>query len=106
MRYPKKLTSVRLPQAALEMAAEISPTLSRAVVAGLRILQDRYPEGIAPQERQRLHRRANYYDKLTAGSRTYTKIRIPVPILEWVKLNQINMTAACEFAILDAPRYR
>lgn len=39
------------------------------------------------------------------GSRRYTKVRIPIVELDWLKFNGINVTAACEFAILDALHY-
>jgi len=35
----------------------------------------------------------------------YTKVRISTVELDWLKLNRINVTAACEFAIFDALKY-
>lgn len=102
---PSKITSVRLSQAALARAAEISPYLSKIVIRGLAVLIVCYPEKIANNERQRLHRHGNYYDTITNGSRQYTKIRLPVQVRDFCKFNSINISAACEWAILDAPRY-
>lgn len=103
--YPSKITSVRLSEAAIQRAYDLSPALSKAVVRGLCVLQRRYPESIAPNEHERLHRYGNTYDRYTLGSRTYTKIRIPVSLLDFLRLNSINVSAACEWAVLDAPRY-
>lgn len=103
--YSRKITSVRLSEAAITRAYELSPNLSKAVVKGLWVLQTRYPDRISTNEHIRLHRYGNAYDRLTIGSRTYTKIRIPVPLLDFFKFNSINVSAACEWAVLDAPRY-
>lgn len=103
--YPSKITSVRLSESAITRAYELSPNLSKAVIKGLWVLQTRYPDRIATNEYERLHRYGNTYDRYTIGSRTYTKIRIPVPLLDFFKLNSINVSAACEWAVLDAPRY-
>lgn len=103
--YPSKITSVRLSEAAIQRAYELSPQLSKAVVKGLFVLQTRYPDRIAPNEYVRLHRYGNTYDRYTLGSRTYTKIRIPMPLIQFLQLNKINISAAAEWAILDAPRY-
>lgn len=100
-----KLTSVRLSEAALRRASELSPYLSKCVIRGLSVLLDRYPDRIAYNELQRLHRHGNLEDVYTNGSRTYTKIRLPVAARDFCKLNSINISAACEWAILDAPRY-
>lgn len=100
-----KITSVRLSEAALKRASDLSPYLSKCVIRGLAVLLDRYPERIAHNELERLHRHGNYYDTITNGSRTYTKIRLPVAARDFCKLNSINISAACEWAILDAPRY-
>lgn len=105
IHYPSKITSVRLSEAAIQRAFELSPHLSKAVVRGLAVLQTRYPDRIAPNEHLRLHRHGNTYDRYTLGSRTYTKIRIPVSLLDFCKLNSINVSAACDWAVLDAPRY-
>lgn len=99
------ITSVRLSQAALQRASEISPTLSKAIGRGLPVLMDRYPDRIAPNEYVRLHRYGNTYDRLAIGSRTYTKIRLPNAFRSFCQLNNINISAACDWAILDAPRY-
>lgn len=103
--YPSKITSVRLSQAAIQRAYDLSPNLSKVVIKGLWVLQTRYPERIAPNEYVRLHRYGNTYDRYTLGSRTYTKIRIPVPLIQFLQFNQINISAASEWAVLDAPRY-
>lgn len=103
--YPSKITSVRLSEAAITRAYELSPNLSKAVVKGLHVLQTRYPDRIATNEHERLHRYGNTYDRYTIGSRTYTKIRIPILLLDFCKFNKINVSAACEWAVLDAPRY-
>lgn len=103
--YPSKITSVRLSEAAITRAYELSPSLSQAVIKGLCVLQTRYPERIAPNEYVRLHRYGNTYDRLTLGSRTYTKIRIPMPLIQFLQFNKINISAAAEWAILDAPRF-
>lgn len=103
--YPSMIASVRLSEAAITRAYELSPYLSKAVIKGLVVLQTRYPERIAPNEYVRLHRYANTYDRYTLGSRTYTKIRIPIPLIQFLRFNKINMSAAAEWAILDAPRY-
>lgn len=99
-----RLTSIRLSQAAYEAAARRG-RLSDCIRVGLRILHDRYPDRILLMERERLHRRANSYDQLTDGPRMYTKVRISTVELDWLKLNRINVTAACEFAIFDALKY-
>lgn len=103
--YPSMIASVRLSEAAITRAYELSPYLSKAVIRGLAVLQTRYPERIAPNEYVRLHRYSNTYDRYTLGSRTYTKIRIPIPLIQFLRFNKINMSAAAEWAILDAPRY-
>ena len=99
------ITSVRLSQAALQRASEISPFLSKAIRRGLPVLMDRYPERISKNEADRLHRNGNGYDRLTVGTRTYTKIRLPNAFRTFCQLNGINISAACDWAILDAPRY-
>ena len=99
------ITSVRLSQAALQRASEISPTLSKAIKRGLPVLMDRYPDRIANNEAERLHRNGNEYDRLTIGARTYTKVRLPNAFRSFCQLNNINISAACDWAILDAPRY-
>ena len=103
--YPSMIASVRLSEVAITRAYELSPYLSKAVIKGLVVLQTRYPERIAPNEYVRLHRYSNTYDRYTLGSRTYTKIRIPIPLIQFLRFNKINMSAAAEWAILDAPRY-
>lgn len=103
--YPSKITSVRLSEAAITRAYELSPYLSKAVIKGLVVLQTRYPDRILATEYVRLHRYGNTYDRYTLGSRTYTKIRIPVPLIQFLQFNKINISAAAEWAILDAPRY-
>lgn len=104
-RYPSKITSVRLSEAAIQRAYELSPSLSKVTVKGLWALQTRYPDRIAPNEYVRLHRYGNIYDRNTLGSRIYTKIRIPIPLIQFLQFNKINISAACDWAILDAPRY-
>lgn len=101
----KTITSVRLSQAALQKASEISPFLSKAIRRGLPVLMDRYPDRISKNEAERLHRKGNEYDRLTVGTRTYTKIRLPNSFRIFCQLNDINISAACDWAILDAPRY-
>ena len=103
--YPSMIASVRLSEAAIQRAYELSPQLSKAVVKGLFVLQTRYPDRIASNEYVRLHRYSNTYDRYTLGSRTYTKIRIPVSLIQFLRFNKINISAAAEWAILDAPRY-
>lgn len=108
---PTKFCSVRLSMAALQelrkyQQANPSLTMARHIVQGLTILQDRYPDRLLQSEMERLLRRANAYDRLTDGSRTYTKVRIPTTQYEWLKFNEISITAACEFAIMDAQKYR
>lgn len=103
--YPSMIASVRLSEAAITRAYESSPYLSKAVIKGLVVLQTRYPDRILATEYVRLHRYANTYDRYTLGSRTYTKIRIPIPLIQFLRFNKINMSAAAEWAILDAPRY-
>lgn len=103
--YPSKITSVRLSEAAITRAYELSPHLSQAVISGLFVLQTRYPDRILANEYVRLHRYGNTYDRYTLGSRTYTKIRIPILIIQFLQFNKINISAAAEWAILDAPRY-
>lgn len=103
--YPSMIASVRLSEAAITRAYELSPYLSKAVIKGLCVLQTRYPDRILATEYVRLHRYANTYDRYTLGSRTYTKIRIPIPLIQFLRFNKINMSAAAEWAILDAPRY-
>lgn len=103
--YEARITSVRLSQAAIQRAYELSRFLSVAVIKGLWVLQTRYPDRIAPNEYVRLHRYGNTYDRYTLGSRTYTKIRIPGLLLQFLQFNKINISAACDWAILDAPRY-
>lgn len=99
-----KLTSVRLSQAAIQRAYEISPTLSKAIRRGLLVLMDKYLE-LPNNEYERLHRKGNEYDRLTIGTRTYTKIRLPNALRSFCQLYDINISAACDWAILDAPRY-
>lgn len=103
--YPSMIASVRLSEAAITRAYELSPYLSKLVIKGLVVLQTRYPDRILATEYVRLHRYANTYDRLTLGSRTYTKIRIPIPLIQFLRFNKINISAAAEWAILDAPRY-
>lgn len=100
-----KMTSVRLSEAAFDSASQQSPHLSKCVIRGLAVLLDRYPQKIAYNELERLHRHKNMYDTYINGSSVYTKIRLPVAVRDFCKFNSINISAACEWAILDAPRY-
>lgn len=99
---PTKLTSIRMTQAAFDMSK--GQNLSRMIRVGLHVLEMRYPN-IARTEIDRLQRKGNYYDVLTCGARRYTKVRIPVLQLDWLRFNQLNISAACEWAILDSRRY-
>lgn len=105
MRVPTELTSVRLCNDTFEHARRQPGTLASQVRWGLNILQLRYPN-IRRNEYQRLHRHGNKYDVMTSGSRRWTKIRLPVQQKQWLQLAGINMSAAVEWAVLDAPSYR
>ena len=104
-RQETKLTSVRLCEACYQYANGFDTTVSMLVRLRANVLIDRYPAGLLTTERERLIRRARSYDRLTDGTRHYTKIRIPIQLLQFCKFNGINVTAACEFCILDAAHY-
>lgn len=94
------LISLRLPQACFEKAARNGVPLSKLIKYGLNRLLLQYPY-INDDIMTRLFRHGRYIDEVTNGSRKITKYRIDVVHLEFCRYNNINVTAACECAVLD-----
>lgn len=95
-----KLISLRLPMACYEIAERAGVPLSKLIEYGLQKMLLQYPylrEGII----ERLQRHGNGSDLLTNGERKSTKYRIHIEHYRFLKAQGLNISAACECAVLD-----